>query len=390
MKIVFISAFYHPYLMGGAEVVLKEQVEGLKERGHDVVVISTHGEKTIKEDVVNGVKVYRIPYNNLYWPYRNKNQSRIKKMIWHIRDMYNCKAKNQVKSIVKKECPDVAFCHILCGLSVSVFDALSDCHVKIIHEIHDQYMTCVNSNSFKHGRFCKKPCFTCSIFRKIHKWKSQKVSTVIGVSNFVLDRFIKLGYYKKSRQVVIHNARHFPKVEKKYWDGKRPLRIGYIGNVSRVKGVDVLVKAFLKYELNATLVIAGMSSDKLFMEELIRMKGSSDRIKIMGFMNSQEFYQQVDLVVIPSVWPDTFPTVAFEACANNVPVVCSNIGGLPEIIHNDRNGLLFKPGDVGELASILNSLEPVQINRWVDSARDEVQEMTDVEGMFDKIEDLLK
>lgn len=389
MKVLFISAFYYPHIGGGAEIILKEQVEGLKRRGYEVVVISTHGEKNMKEDYVDGVKVYRIPCNNIYWPYRNRNHGLVEKIVWHVRDVYSRKTKCQVKSIIKQEKPDVAICHILCGLSISVLDALSECNVKIIHEVHDQYMACINSNSFKKGSFCHKPCFTCSLFRIIHKWKSAKVDAVIGVSNFVLNRFVKLGYYKKSRHFVIHNARQFPIVEKKYWDGKRPLKIGFIGNVSRTKGVDILVKAFLKKELNASLTIAGMHNDKQFMNELMALKGNSDKISIMGFMNSQDFYKQVDVVVIPSVWPDTFPTVAFEACANNVPVICSNIGGLPEIIHGDRNGLLFEPGSIDDLSLILCNLTAEKINRWVDNARKEIQEMTDVDGMFDKIENVL-
>ena len=107
-------------------------------------------------------------------------------------------------------------------------------------------------------------------------------------------------------------------------------------------------------------------------------------------MNSQDFYQQVDVVVIPSVWPDTFPTVAFEACANNVPVICSRIGGLPEIIKPGINGMLFTPGSVEELTDIFNGLTPLDLNRWKDNARVSVKEMTNPDGMFDKLENIIK
>lgn len=107
-------------------------------------------------------------------------------------------------------------------------------------------------------------------------------------------------------------------------------------------------------------------------------------------MNSQEFYRQIDIIVIPSVWPDTFPTVAFEACANNVPVICSRIGGLPEIIKQDTNGLLFTPGSVDELTTILNNITQDKLNKWKTNARNSVKEMTDPEGMFNKLENILK
>lgn len=133
-----------------------------------------------------------------------------------------------------------------------------------------------------------------------------------------------------------------------------------------------------------------MATDKPFLEELESYKKDNNSIKIVGYMNSQEFYRQIDIIVIPSVWPDTFPTVAFEACANNVPVICSRIGGLPEIIKQDTNGLLFTPGSVDELTTILNNITQDKLNKWKTNARNSVKEMTDPEGMFNKLENILK
>ena len=89
-------------------------------------------------------------------------------------------------------------------------------------------------------------------------------------------------------------------------------------------------------------------------------------------------------------WPDTFPTVAFEACANNVPVICSRIGGLPEIVKPNENGMLFTPGNVEELTDILNGLTPTVLNRWIVNSRGIVSEMTDPKGMFNKLENIIK
>ena len=386
MKIVLFNAFYYPHIGGGAEVVFKEQAEGLQRRGYNVVAVTTHGEDEVKEEIVDGIKVIRIPYSNLYWAYRVKNKPMLDKIRWHLKDTYNRTIKKYVDVILDKEKPDLAICHNLCGLSISVWDSLKERNIKIIQEIHDQYMTCINSNAFK-GKYCESPCLLCKTFRIPHKSKSANVDSVIGVSKFVLDRFVDLGYYKNAKKFVLHNARTFPIVENRLWQQGTPLKIGFIGNVSRVKGVDILVKAFVKTKLDATLTIAGMASDKPFLEELNSYKEKNSRINIVGFMNSQEFYQQVDVVVIPSVW---FPTVAFEACANNVPVICSRIGGLPEIIQDSENGKLFTPGIVDELAAIFDGLTPNILNRWKENARTMVREMTDPDGMFDKLETIIK
>ena len=390
MKIILFNAFYYPHIGGGAEVVFKEQAEGLQKRGYDVVVVATHGENTVREEMVDDVRVIRVPYSNLYWAYRVKNKPALDKIRWHLKDTYNLTIKKYVETILDEEKPDLAICHNLCGLSISVWDALRERKIKIIQEIHDQYMTCINSNAFNKGRYCENPCGLCKSFRLLHKYKSRHVDSVIGVSKFVLDRFVNLGFYRNAKLYVLHNARDFPLVSVRHWENGKPLRIGFIGNVSRVKGVDILVKAFTQTKLNATLTIAGMASDHPFLKELETFKKKDDRINIVGFMNSQEFYKQVDVVVIPSVWPDTFPTVAFEACANNVPVICSRIGGLPEIVQQEINGKLFTPGNVGELSEILNSLTPSTLNRWKDNARECVHEMTNSQAMFDKLETIIK
>ena len=390
MKIVLFNSFYYPHIGGGAEIVFKEQAEGLQKRGYEVVVVTTHGENNVKTEFVDGVRVIRIPYSNLYWAFQVKNKPILSKIRWHLKDTYNVSIKNYVDDILDKEKPILAICHNLSGLSISVWDSLKERNIRIIQEIHDQYMTCINSNAFDGKKYCEKPCRICKTFRLLHLLKSAKVDSVIGVSRFVLNRFVNLGYYKNAKKFVLHNARSFPFAEQRLWQEGNPLRIGFIGNVSRVKGVDILVKAFIQSKINATLTIAGMASDKPFLEELESYKKTDSRINIVGFMNSQEFYHQIDVVVIPSVWPDTFPTVAFEACANNIPVICSNIGGLPEIIKQDENGILFTPGCIDELADILNSITPTNLNRWKKNARNMVREMTDSEGMFNKLEYIIE
>ena len=389
MKIALFNAFYYPHIGGGAEVVFKEQAEGLQRRGYDVFVVTTHGEDEIREEIIDGIRVIRVPYSNIYWAYRVKNKPTLSKMRWHLKDTYNHTIKQYVDDILDREKPNLAICHNLCGLSISVWDSLKERNIRIIQEIHDQYMTCINSNAFK-GKYCETPCRLCKTFRLLHKSKSAQIDSVVGVSQFVIDRFIDLGYYKNSRKYVLHNARTFPVVETASWKEGNPLRIGFIGNVSRVKGVDILVKAFMSTKLNSTLTIAGMASDLPFLEELKSYKEKNDRINIVGFMDSQTFYQQVDVVVIPSVWPDTLPTVAFEACANNVPVICSRIGGLPEIIKEDENGKLFSPGSVEELTDILDGLKPYILNKWKTQSRSCVKEMTNPDGMFDKLENIIK
>ena len=114
-------------------------------------------------------------------------------------------------------------------------------------------------------------------------------------------------------------------------------------------------------------------------------------MEFLGFVNSIYFYKKVDIIVIPSLWPDTFPTVAFEACANNVPVVCSNLGGLPEIIHNGINGLIY---DVKDEEGLEKSLLKIYhnhdlLNIMKHKARKSVEEMIDEDANIIKYENVI-
>jgi glycosyltransferase involved in cell wall biosynthesis len=60
-----------------------------------------------------------------------------------------------------------------------------------------------------------------------------------------------------------------------------------------------------------------------------------------------------DVLVVPSLWAENAPLVALEARAAGCPVIASDIGGLPELIEDGRDGLLFPPGDSDALAAIL-------------------------------------
>jgi GT2 family glycosyltransferase len=63
--------------------------------------------------------------------------------------------------------------------------------------------------------------------------------------------------------------------------------------------------------------------------------------------------QSIDVLVVPSIWPENSPLVIREAFLAGIPVVASAIGGIPEAVTDGRNGLLFRPGDVEELHRVL-------------------------------------
>jgi glycosyltransferase involved in cell wall biosynthesis len=66
-------------------------------------------------------------------------------------------------------------------------------------------------------------------------------------------------------------------------------------------------------------------------------------------------WRQIDVLVFPSVWYENYPQVLQEAFASGTPVIASDIGALPELVHDGKNGRLFTPGDAIDLRDKMQS-----------------------------------
>lgn len=129
------------------------------------------------------------------------------------------------------------------------------------------------------------------------------------------------------------------------------------------KAPHVLLEAFRRLPAGAASVdLLGAPSDyhgdasyRGVLEPLLKLPG----VNLRGPQSRErvpEALRSLDVLVVPSVWPETSPLVIREAFLTGVPVVASNIGGIPELIEVERNGLLFEPGDVDGLARALRRL----------------------------------
>jgi glycosyltransferase involved in cell wall biosynthesis len=126
------------------------------------------------------------------------------------------------------------------------------------------------------------------------------------------------------------------------------LRVGYVGAVHFHKGVHVLLEA-LRRPLDADLSVFGASSeefDAAFGAELraraaVRGPIAADR--------RAAIYDDIDVLVVPSVHHENAPFVIQEAFAAGVPVIAADLAGMAEAVRDGVDGLLFRPGDAGAL-----------------------------------------
>jgi glycosyltransferase involved in cell wall biosynthesis len=150
---------------------------------------------------------------------------------------------------------------------------------------------------------------------------------------------------------------------------KGALRVGFVGRLIPVKGVDVLLRAAaLDPRFEVEIVGSGPESERL--SALAADLGLSERVVFTGHVDGDEtpaVYRRFDALAVPSVPTpgvvEQFGRVVVEAQASGVPVVASRSGGLPEVVGDA--GILVEPGDPGDLARGLARLldEP---GRWVE------------------------
>ncbi|WP_285424429.1 glycosyltransferase family 4 protein [Pseudomonas sp. efr-133-TYG-103a] len=396
MKILFISSLYSPHVGGGAEIILQRTVEGLQQRGCQVSVLVTGPDAGLAVDSVNGVKVYRAGLHNFYWQFSAQRPGRLARLGWHLRDRYNGAMRSYVKEVINDEQPQLVVCHNLAGWSVSVWDEITAAGLPIVQVLHDMYLMCPSSNMFKRGQCCQQQCGTCQSFRKNHDARSAQVSAVVGVSQFILDKLQKRGYFSAAKNYVVHNASPYTPVHNAPYKQrqrdpalkKAPLRFGYMGTLSQQKGVRWLIEQFQRLPFDATLQIAGRGQAED--EAAFKALATSPNIRFVGYQKPEAFYSQIDVAVVPSVWNEPFGMVAVEACAHSVPVIASRMGGLPEIIQDPLNGLLCSPDDPDSLGHAMLRLhqQPELLARLSGQARVSVAALLDLELMLDSYESI--
>lgn len=139
----------------------------------------------------------------------------------------------------------------------------------------------------------------------------------------------------------------------------RRILIGAAGRLSAEKGFDILIRAVAQLRdqrLNPLLVIAGEGAEKSQLQRVIADLNLSDNVRMVGYQaNMKPWYQAMDVFALSSL-REGLPNVVLEAMALEVPIVATNIAGLPRLIQSEINGLLVEPGDTSSLTRALSRL----------------------------------
>lgn len=348
MKILIVNFIYWPNHSGGSQVSTRMLAEKLVEKGHDVTVLTCDTEEHIEWN--NGVCIHylRVPQGALIKP-----SKRYKRLFFRTVELYNIFLYKKIEHKIRVISPDIIHTNCLQILSISVLDIASKYHIPIVHTARDFHFICLHGMTHR-GKACSSFCLSCKIYSALRKKSYRKISSFVAISRFMLLKHEERDlFHKGTSKYVVYNP--VSNDIEKHKEQTQCSCLGFIGRITKEKGIELLLENFCRLNKeDLTLIIAG-TGEKSYVDNLKR-KYPSNRIKWMGVIKPNDFYKNIDLLIVPSLWPEPFGRTVIEGISANCPVVISNRGGMPEILEKIPFGTVFNADEPDSLYYTLNRI----------------------------------
>lgn len=278
------------------------------------------------------------------------------KMEREIKISSDLKAIIEVNKLVSKIKPDIVYLHSSKAGAIGRIALLFNFKVKILYNAHGW--------AFNGGFGNKKKVY--AIIEKILAFKTTKI---INISKSEYESALQNKISKISKMCVIDNGIDFEifknsekyrnKKRKEYSIEEKEIVIGVVGRISEQKDPITFIKAAKilneKYS-NLKFMYIGAGELEKSVINYCEEEKLINKLIITGWVrNKQEYIPMLDVAVLPSKW-EGFGLVLIEYMICKKPIVASNIGGIVNIVEDNKNGLLFDPGNEKELAKKIELL----------------------------------
>ncbi|MCX6044135.1 MAG: glycosyltransferase family 4 protein [Chloroflexi bacterium] len=411
MRILQIVHQYLPEHVGGTELYTQWLTQGLQEQGHTVAVF-TRRERTgqgLSIELVDQVPVYAA-WAGVMTPTQR-----------YLATFRNAALVNAFGQVLDHFQPDLVHVQHLMGLPTGILDLVQARGIPYIVTLHDYWWICANANLLTNysDEICDGPvaylnCTHCMVARSAQAaswlgapaltgsliWRArllrkilQGAEQVIVFSEFVRTWYVQHGLASAKLRLLAPGVEQ-PPPDLPIRRPEQPVRLLYLGGIARIKGVHVILEALRHLQGDVELWVAGdLTSDPVYSEELRQL--ATAQVTFLGRLDRQTVWQrlaQVDLLLAPSLWHETYCFVAREAFAAGVPVIASRIGALGELVHHEIDGLLVKPGDHHAWQAALQSVidDPARLDRWRTAIRQPAHRQAHIAQVIDLYGGLVK
>jgi glycosyltransferase involved in cell wall biosynthesis len=330
-------SIYQPrisYYKGGGEVVPIQQAKWLAKRGHEVSILTVKSSYiSILPDFEEFCKTNNIKIDYLELPIELKRiYDQEPGKDWTRWDLESLHVGRIAYEFYLKNSYDIVAVH-------NLFDAIA-VPVKQKNVMH------------LHG--------TPRAFEHHHLILATLPKKFISVSDTVGSNWQKI-LPEKSHNIVIKNGvdtEFFSKTK----DGP-PVDIFFVGRLLPVKGIDTIIEAvsYIKrnYGKEVTATIAGTGTEEVELKNLVAKLGLEKQIEFLGYVDDSALpylYSSAQISVFPSKDKEGVLTTMLEAASCSRPIISTTVGGIPEFLKNEYNGLLVPPSDITKLGEAIYKL----------------------------------
>lgn len=346
MKILLVHNKYQQ--PGGEDVVFEQERKLLESAGHQVV---THCRSN---DEVNDSSIWQ--------------RVRLAK-----NTVSSAESRQQVLNLLRQHHFDVVHVHnTFMMISPSIYSACHEAGVPVVQTLHNYRLLCPAANFYRDGHTCEEctehsvwrgvqhGCYrdsraataTVAVMLTVHRQRgtwTESVDSYVALSEFARRKFIAGGLPADKISVKPNFVQPDPG-ERSNGGG---VYAAYVGRLASEKGPGTMISAWKLLSKSVPLVVVG---DGPLLEELqnqareqgltnINFRGRLSREQAQAVMKGASF------VVIPSECYENFPMGMAESFACGVPVICSRLGALEELVSDGRTGLHFSSGSPQDLAA---------------------------------------
>ncbi|MDH5766067.1 MAG: glycosyltransferase family 4 protein, partial [Gammaproteobacteria bacterium] len=271
---------------------------------------------------------------------------------------------------------DVAHFHIFQHqISPSVFAPLKNKNIPLVLTLHDLKPICPNYKMFTNGEVCEKckgqkfynclinKCTKGSVIKSLVNVVEmyfhylmryyQNVDKYIAVSKFYQRKMIEFGF-PEEQVAYIPNYIDIDKFAYSDVDDRYAI---YFGRLSEEKGLETLLDAS-KLCPEIPLVIVGSGPQEAELQSYVK-KNAISNVSFAGFKSGAdltELLSKASFSVLPSKWYENCPMSVLESLAIGKPVIGADIGGIPELINHEVDGLIYINDDPNDLAAKMQIL----------------------------------
>ena len=365
MRILFCNKYN--YLFSGTEAYLFAVVDLLRANGHEVALFSMadpRGQPTSYDH-------HLMPHIDF-----KKPEGWFNKVELAVHAIYSCEARRRIRLMIADFRPDVAHVrNIYHHLSPSILWELKKQTVPVVYHLNDFKVLCASYNLVWRGEACEackggnfwhalqKKCYpgwgarmTLVAEAYVHKRLGtyrKCVDRFLAPSQFVRDKFVDHGWDPTKIEVLPH----FQPVKAITERSEENSSLLYFGRLSPEKGVDDLLRAMQRLP-NLRLIVAGDGPELGNLQQLAASLGLAN-VEFAGHLRGAELDRAIAnsrFTVLPSHAYETLGKTILESYAAGRTVIATDLGSRRELIVEGKTGLLYRTGDVEQLASAIQFL----------------------------------